>query len=59
MSGCKAIKGIPKSKEPLYEERKHTNGFTFDRAWEKEVTAIKEGKKKKSDKIVINSLRPM
>lgn len=47
MSGCKAIKGIPKSKEPLYEERKHTNGFTFDRAWEKEVTAIKEGKKKK------------
>ena len=33
---------------------RQTNGFTFDREWEKEVTAIKGGRKK-SDKIVSKS----
>lgn len=46
LSGYKAIKGIPMSKEPLYGERGHTNGVPFDKVWEKKVTVIEEGKEK-------------
>lgn len=51
-SGCKAIKGIPKSEETSRGRwgDKQTNGFAFDGEWEKEVTAIKAGRRK-SDKI--------
>lgn len=45
MSGWKAVKKIPKHNRPLSEERGHTKSFTFDEAWEKEVTVTKAGKK--------------
>lgn len=45
LSGWKAVKKIPKHNRPLSEERGHTNSFTFDEAWEKEVTVTKAGKK--------------
>ena len=40
-----AFKKIPKHNRPLSEERGHTKSFTFDEAWEKEVTVTKAGKK--------------